>query len=196
MSKIALALLGFMIAGSPAEAATKNCKALKSPSARLKCYESHDSAAKPSAAPGKVEGTITWQYNNFIGTKGDVGAHVFLVRKPFDQTTAHLDPTKGKEFSGGLITVSDEDHGLFGAEADGFGKYSFDAVPPGEYAVFVFSSKTRPGPDDVYTNACKQEFGTFFQSFVFALAKSYCTSVTVKSAGTSTVSHDFGNTYF
>jgi hypothetical protein len=92
--------------------------------------------------------------------------------------------------------VSDEDNGLFGAEADGFGKYSFDAVPPGEYAVFVFSSKTRPGPEDVYTNDCKQRFGTFFQSFAFALAKSYCTSVTVKSGGTATVSHDFGNTYF
>lgn len=192
MRKTALTLLMILVAASPAMAST-NCKALKSPSARLKCYESRDT--KVSAAPGKVEGTVTWQYNNFVGTKGDVGAHVFLVRKPFDKTTAHLDATKAKELSGALISVSDEENGLFGAEVDGFGKYSFDAVPPGEYAVFVFSSKTRPGPDDVYTNACKQQFGNFFQAFAFVLAKSYCTSVTVKTGGTSTLSHDFGNTY-
>lgn len=193
MRHLFVAFLVVSFTGSAAEAASTNCKSLRSPAARLACYEKQDS--KPETGEGTAEGTITWQYNNFVGTKGDVGAKVILVRDPFDSTVSKLDATESKMLSGGFPEDESSANGVYSAEADGFGKFMIDGIPSGSYAVLIFSSKTRPGPDDVMTNSCKEKYGSFFQAFVFALSKAYCTSIKVAPGRTTTVSHDFGNTY-
>ncbi|WP_244297227.1 hypothetical protein [Brevibacillus antibioticus] len=36
---------------------------------------------------GSLKGTITWQYNDFVGTKPDVNARILLISKGYDKNT-------------------------------------------------------------------------------------------------------------
>lgn len=191
-SSLVAAILMLLGANSTSAEPT-TCKSLKTPAARLTCYEKQDNKAETGS--GNVEGTITWQYNNFVGTKGDVGARIIFVRAPLEETVSKLPEPERKMLSGGIPVSESEGAGVYSTEADGFGKFSIDGLPAGSYNVFIFSSKTRPGPEDIMTNSCKARFGTHFQSFVFVLSKAYCTTAKVSSGRTSTISHDFGNTY-
>src|SRR5690242_3827745 len=92
MRRFALLCALLLIGGTAAQAKAVDCSTIKSPKTRLACY---DGQKKPEASAakqafGKVQGAITWQYNNFVGTKGDVGAEVVLVAKPFEETIKKL----------------------------------------------------------------------------------------------------------
>lgn len=192
------------IAISTASDATpaSDCKMLKSPTARLACYDAQNKAApRQKQTFGKIQGVITWQYNNFVGTKGDVGAKIILVSDPVDERLKKLGGPEAGLLSLGYAPPKSEQYGIYSADADGFGNFSIDGVPVGRYQIFVFSSKTTPGPDDYMTNICKAEYAKYFanmhdyKDLAFKVHKVYCTSADVMEDRATTISHDFGNTY-
>ncbi len=77
---------------------------------------------------GKVRGTITYFYNNYVGSKPDRGARVILY---------------------GDSGFSEE------TRADGTGNYIFDRVPVGEYDIYIesfYTSEVTYGTVTVYEN--------------------------------------------
>lgn len=87
---------------------------------------------------GKVKGTITWQYNKVIGTKGDTNATVFLFPKKADFTKKDLNLfilTK-------KATKDNNKIGIFSANVNGMGNYEISNVPVGEYYILIMSKNT------------------------------------------------------
>lgn len=85
---------------------------------------------------GDLHGTITWQYNRYIGTRADDGAKIWLWPVNYDKRQ---------------ISEQDEKYWLMGMEApkncfvttvDGYGKFEIYGIPAGEYVIFVSSRNT------------------------------------------------------
>lgn len=173
--------------GSMAQA--KDCSAIKGASARLACYDA--SSRKHPAQPvrvGSIEGTITWQYNKFVGTKGDVGAKVILVRSPVADSLQRLgDPERAGLTLG--VVMSEQPGVIYGIAVDGFGHFAREGLASGDYKAYVISGQTTPSPDDNYTNSCAEDLKLFKTHTI------YCTSVTITPGSKTELVHDFGNTY-
>lgn len=175
-----------------------DCSLIKNSASRLACYDSNAKQSDMNKIEvGTVEGTVTWQYNKFVGTKGDNGATVILVRLPVEDTIAKLSDSDrdllGRGLDSGSVYVSAD--GIYEIKVDGFGKFSKDGILVGRYLTIVTSGSTSPSPDDVYTQSCTSRLKEFFNDIRF-FRKAYCTSVQIKSGERSQIVHDFGNTYF
>lgn len=83
---------------------------------------------------GTVKGCITYQYNEAIGTRGDVGADILLI--PNDLPDGSLDIINA-------ITFINLPEGCLHAEADGYGNYILQDVPVGKYVIVIRSKNTR-----------------------------------------------------
>ncbi|CAI8980232.1 hypothetical protein EMIT07CA2_60246 [Brevibacillus sp. IT-7CA2] len=77
---------------------------------------------------GALKGTITCQYNDFVGSKPDVNAKILLIRTDFDKNTI-TDVEEGV-FAIGLVP---KNSGLFALKANGYGNYEIGNLPAGEY---------------------------------------------------------------
>ena len=96
---------------------------------------SKETTIKPKGY-GTLKGNITWQYNQYIGTKPDVGANVIVFPKNFK-------PLPSKK----IINVQDgkvdaSSIGIYYGEVDGYGSYEINRIPAGEYLVLIVSLKT------------------------------------------------------
>lgn len=147
---------------------------------------------------GKLKGTITWQYNKFVGTKGDVAAKIYIIPKDFKVDSISVDEEKSY-FSFGMTPKNTN---LFYAEADGYGNYEVDGIPPGEYYVFIISQSTRRDltqPLGEYTKSFLAQVARDLDkdglTFNTKLYKHTIKSIQIRTGITSNVSHDFGNTY-
>ena len=91
---------------------------------------------------GQVKGQFTYQYNNYVGTRGDNGAKILLIPKnndvkSFDNKTAALGVSG--EYESGILVK----------KCDGYGNFDFgDSVPAGEYVCIVIS-KIQPRVQDL-----------------------------------------------
>jgi uncharacterized protein YcfL len=88
---------------------------------------------------GKVTGTVTYKYNNYVGNKADTGALVILVSKSVTSLPDSL----------GLGMISELPEGCYGKKVDGSGNYTFDNVPTGEYYLIIISANTNENMDRV-----------------------------------------------
>ena len=148
---------------------------------------------------GSLTGTITYQYNKYIGTKPDVGAGVMLIQ------TNHvpLDSDDGTFLS--FSEIGFDDPMIHCTEVDGMGNYYLDNVPAGYYYLLIVSEETNESPDmeDMNKKVARNylegkitaealerlELNLSLNSFEFE-------TIEIKANQTARFSHDFGYTYF
>ncbi|WP_051533625.1 hypothetical protein [Anaerovibrio sp. RM50] len=152
------------------------------------------------ACAGDVEGNITWQYNNFIGTKPDVGAGIYMYKEDKRASDLFADKTEEDKFLKGFVSTD----GAYYAEADGYGHYKIRNLPEGQYIIYVVSRKTTRNFSDQrplmaqwdvlykYTHYTSKDYYAITFANVY---KSVVGTVYVPASGEETFSHDFGNTY-
>ena len=143
---------------------------------------------------GRVTGTITYKYNDYVGNKADTGATVILVSKSV---------TSLPDSVGIGMTVELPD-GCYGKTVDGSGNYTFDNVPIGEYYLIIISKNTNPNKNlghEFYSYCWGGVYSLFSETgkeYALNYAKYYNTwtpSITVLDGQTTTYSYDFGITY-
>ncbi len=149
---------------------------------------------------GSVAGTITWKYNNYVGSRGDTGATVILVPKG-DYTISLQDNSDAAHFREGRY-----ENGIVVTKCDGNGRFDIEHIPTGDYFIFV-SSK------NVTTREAFKDYKNY-QAYVQLMALLYFSkddletlansvnyyaietgNITVYENSTTTFSHDFGITY-
>lgn len=140
---------------------------------------------------GSVSGSITWQYNGYVGTKADTGAFVALILK--DGSTK-------------LKDNKNEENGIYSAKVDGLGNYTINGVPEGEYIVVIVSKNTTQGtrfnnPTE-WENQVYQTFTPYLNDANIATLKTMLgyksftlKSVTIQANIPAVISHDFGYSY-
>ncbi|MBQ3869456.1 MAG: hypothetical protein II777_02825 [Clostridia bacterium] len=149
---------------------------------------------------GQVKGQITYQYNKYVGTRGDNGAHIVLI--PKNSNTKNYNNSLAAMFITGTY-----ESGIIVTKCDGYGNFDFgDSVPEGNYIILVVSKCTT---GSAYFNnksgleaAIADRFGKYFSSkdletlTIFIGAQNYATGdITVEKARVNTITKDFGYTY-
>ena len=107
-------------------------------------YESKEEALLGSLVydktkTGSLTGVITYQYNDYVGTRADVGAKVLLMQ------INHIPTNKDESNIGGMYNIFG-DPTVYSSEVDGFGHYYFDNVPAGKYFLLILSKETNQSP--------------------------------------------------
>lgn len=149
------------------------------------------------AQKGSLKGTITWQYNDYVGTKPDVNAKILLIRTDFDKNT--ITDEKAALFA---LGSAPKDSGLYTAKANGYGNYEIGNLPVGDYYILVVSGQTKRDlsePIDEYLTNTLQPYARNWEEFTLLglSANQYeLSSITIEEDQTIDFSHDFGNTYF
>ena len=88
--------------------------------------------------PGRLQGLVSWQYNEFVGTKPDVGAKIFLFpTRPHSK----IKDEDVVSFALGIIPEENKNEYYF-AKANGNGNYTISNVKPGNYLVLIISENT------------------------------------------------------
>lgn len=148
---------------------------------------------------GSVKGNVTWQYNKFIGTKADTGAKVFLI--PLDYNI------KGGDNHDLAYAIDPEGHnGVYCAKVDGFGQYTIDKIPAGNYRLVTISRNTTGGyrfqDKKGWEKMIKNIMGDFLTTSELKTFKTMVgynnivyTDVSIEDGQTLTHSFDFGYTY-
>lgn len=145
---------------------------------------------------GTLQGTITWQYNKYIGTKPDVGANVIAFPKwnlefisMNDLTLSAESPSYAKK------------KGIYTTKVDGFGNYNL-TLPAGGYYILIKSAKTTRNPndqlDDNVLNTIVSCTDGFIDTNNFGLYwyNSISEEIHITKGETYTLSKDWGYTYF
>ncbi|HMM21817.1 MAG TPA: hypothetical protein PKA10_13950 [Selenomonadales bacterium] len=151
-----------------------------------------------ASAYGSLKGTITWQYNNYVGTKGDVEAKVIVI--PDNINSESISETDGTSLiNSGIVP---QNSGIFYAEADGYGNYEINGLNPGDYSVLIISNKTTRNSNEPIYDGVKQLLLLFLKSndkiinnYYIKWKKHTVKKVTIREGVTSICSQDFGNTY-
>ncbi|OUQ86797.1 hypothetical protein B5G50_19095 [Brevibacillus brevis] len=145
---------------------------------------------------GALKGTITWQYNEFVGTKPDVNARIYLIRTDFDKNT--ITDEEEVVFAAGLAP---KNSGLYVVKANGYGNYEIGNLPVGEYHILVASAKTNRNTDlpvDEYPISKLKPYIRMWDEFILMslMTNQYkVATITIEENQTLDFSHDFGNTY-
>lgn len=144
---------------------------------------------------GNMKGVITWQYNDFIGTRPDTGANIVLISK-----------NKDKNCDNSVFTITLKQNpngkdGIYTAEADGYGNYEIDDIPAGQYYLLIKSNKTRsnmtidPNTAPILQGLFSENDWNKLQT-TLKLNKYRLETVQIKPDKTIIESYDFGHTYF
>jgi len=146
---------------------------------------------------GGVKGSVTWQYNNYIGTKPDVGAKIYLFRHSTKDKYNNISALDINRFQRGR---SFEELGLFVATANGFGNYEIINLPADRYTVLLVSENTTRSPNtnmSAYKYLLDPMWNTWehFETIFLFKNKFNMEYVEIKEDKTLDVSYDFGNTY-
>lgn len=147
---------------------------------------------------GSLKGSVTWQYNDFVGTKADVGSQVFLIPIGFKQKNF----TKSQMDLYSTIGSIPAKSNLQYAKVNGFGAYEITDIPVGKYHIIISSKSTNRDMDSPLSleGTLKPLLGStnYDAFFLFNLSyrKSQWSTIEIKKDKTIDYSHDFGNTYF
>lgn len=148
---------------------------------------------------GNLTGTITYQYNKYIGTKADVGAGILLVQ------TNHVPLISDNGTFLSFQEIGFDDPMIHWTKVDGFGNYYLDNIPAGYYYLLVLSEETNESPEMEEANKGLAEnylkgkitdealdrlkLNLSLNSFEFEI-------IEIKENQTTRFSHDFGYTYY
>lgn len=146
--------------------------------------------SSPPQATGSVEGNITYQYNRFVGSRGDVGAEIVLIKIPARATLGKLTPLNADLLLTLGVGSGMEAFGIYAATADGYGHFFKDNIPQGSYLALIISRKTSASPSEMAENSCKGSFEPEVSG-----RKLHCEPVTIAPGVRTQLSHDFGFTY-
>jgi frataxin-like iron-binding protein CyaY len=149
---------------------------------------------------GSISGSVTWQYNDFIGTKPDTGAYIALI--PMD-----IEELEGKDHDAfSLLLDTKGEDGIYTIEVDGNGEYVMNDIPAGEYGVLIVSKNTTSGlrfdDEKAWNSIIDGIVSTFLSEEQLENLKT-CIGynsinfniINIKANKTNIYSHDFGNTY-
>jgi hypothetical protein len=146
---------------------------------------------------GNLKGTITWQYNKVIGTKGDVGAKIFLIPKNFDKSK--ISKSDGELFA--TIGSVPKDSGLQYVKANGYGDYELSGIQAGKYYLVISSKNTtrnfQEDLSDYVVSTLKPIIPNWdiFVQFNLHMNKHEVKEIEITKDKTLDVSYDFGNTF-
>ncbi len=143
---------------------------------------------------GGVEGVLTWQYNDFVGTKGDVNAQVFLIPKAVDFSMISEEDVQ----SYFLIGTPIPNARTYYTKADGYGNYNLNYIPEGPYVLIAFSFETFNLDDYVSQEAqmilpdlLKEHWNWFYKNRL--LSRNHIVKeIYITKDQIQTISHDFG----
>lgn len=151
---------------------------------------------EPKTETGSIKGNVTWQYNDFIGTKPDVGAKVFLIPTSFNDKDYTFSDIKSYAILGDIPEGSN----LQFVTVDGYGNYEINDIPIGEYFVVISSKNTmRSESERVWHKPTLSMILGYegFQEFErvnLDLYKSLIKKIEIKKNDTLNLNHDFGFT--
>ncbi|ANS73979.1 hypothetical protein AWM70_04840 [Paenibacillus yonginensis] len=144
---------------------------------------------------GGIKGTITWQYNKFIGTKADVGANIALI------PVIHNDKLRDSLFTLTLSSIPQGTDGIYTGKADGNGNYIIEDIPAGMYYLLIVSKNTTS--DGTIYDYDKELLQSIFAGDSWTQLESKLKFykynlklVTIKENKIITESNDFGYSYF
>lgn len=143
---------------------------------------------------GDIKGTITYQYNQFIGSRGDVGAEVILINKNTTPGSINFDPHYG--MTGKFTTNSSTD--LYRLTVNGTGHYEVNSIPAGEYVIVIKSKGANAYTgfvDPGFDNLIKPLFDSSYNLFRYdytVMWKHLVDTITITPNVTLDYSYDFG----
>lgn len=148
---------------------------------------------------GTLRGTVTWQYNKYIGTKPDVGAKIFVIPNDFNHNSVNIGVLSS--FAIGVDTNGDN---LFIGEANGYGEYQISDIPVGKYFVLISSRKTTRNPYEPIHPYLEQKLTYLlgsnsykdFADFNLKFPSHEYKIIEIEKDKTKDFSNDFGYTYF
>ncbi|WP_052344229.1 S-layer homology domain-containing protein [Bacillus ndiopicus] len=147
---------------------------------------------------GALKGTVTWQYNQYIGTRADVDARIFMIPTNYNYKN-HEDA-----MSLFVLGIAIEESGILSAKANGYGQYEISDIPVGEYFVIIASKNTRRNPDEPIDSYLKTELSRLigadnsakFERSQLLFQKHTYSTIKIEKDRTKDFSRDFGYTYF
>ncbi|MEH7345546.1 hypothetical protein V7122_16955 [Bacillus sp. JJ1532] len=147
---------------------------------------------------GNLKGTVTWQYNKFIGTKPDVGANVFLIPTNFDPSKYSKSQLDLFSTIGSIPEGSNMHH----VKANGYGNYELNNIPVGEYVLLISSNNTTrdftqpidESTEEMLLRLLGNGYEIFMQ-FNLELQNHDWTTVEIQKNTTQDKSIDFGYTF-
>ena len=143
---------------------------------------------------GSIKGTITYQYNKFIGSRGDVGAMVVLIKRDLAPGSAHYDFKTGR--TGKLTSIIN--NSVYRVAVDGYGHYEINNIPSGDYIIIInsceawdYSQVIDPG----FASLVKPYFDDTYDDFVknhTCLRKHIVDTISIEPNTTVNYNYDFG----
>lgn len=148
---------------------------------------------------GTLQGSITWQYNKFIGTKPDINAHIIAFPKQYFSQT-RIDYLALSSTSPSYA----KNAGFFSTTVNGFGNYTLP-LPSGKYYILIKSHNTTRNSNESIDNYVKSimkknvvDFTTNSNIYDFGL-NNYnhdIWEIEIKKGEIIDISKDWGYTYF
>ncbi len=151
-------------------------------------------------AYGRVYGQLTYQYNKFVGTRGDNGATVMLI--PYNNEVKNYDNHKAAMLLSGTY-----DSGIIVKECDGYGNFDFgNSVPVGKYILVAISDNTtsaqRFDDEEFWKFLIDGSFGNLFSDddretlYTFVGFSDWTFEIlTIEEGDSINFTHDYGYTY-
>ncbi len=146
---------------------------------------------------------ITWQYDDYVGTKADVGARILLA--PASKKISDADA--GIIYHVFSVAGSHKRYGLQQGDADGDGHIYIDSLPAGRYNALILSGTTlrdSQAPLEPYELTQLQAFFVDEAGVAIATTKpaillvfKWTTQeITIRPGSLTHCSYDFGHTYY
>lgn len=173
------------------------CADLKSPAARLACYDqaATEASKKPVNDKGSVEGTVTWKYNRVVGSRADSGASIYLVKSPIGETFKKV---SADDFASSVVLgfKHSENDLIFSTKADGYGKFFFDGIPAGKYIAILVSHNSRStvNPSDFGTKNVIELLKPHVSKSLSAFHKMNWSFISVEPSQRTALSEEFDYT--
>ncbi|MGE7917060.1 S-layer homology domain-containing protein [Lysinibacillus xylanilyticus] len=160
----------------------------------LKTGKKTTSNNNTSKGYGTLKGTVIWKYNNFIGTKGDTGAKVYL----FPTNATYPGYTKQELFN--WLEGKNELKDVYRTLVDAHGNYTFNNLPTGNYIAVISSKNAHRDLLETLNSheQLKKLFGDYnykiFEDNAMALYKHQIRNIEIIDKSTVDFSADFGYT--
>ncbi|MET4563448.1 hypothetical protein ABIA69_004645 [Lysinibacillus parviboronicapiens] len=141
---------------------------------------------------GTLKGTVIWKYNNFIGTKGDTGATVYLF--PMNATYPSYTKQELFDWLDGKTELKDVHRTL----VDANGNYAINNLPTDNYIAVISSKNAHRAILETLNshNQLKTLFGDFnyqiFEANAMTIYKHQIRNIEISDKSTVDFSADFG----
>ncbi|QDQ00165.1 S-layer homology domain-containing protein [Lysinibacillus fusiformis] len=141
---------------------------------------------------GTLKGTVIWKYNDFIGTKGDTGARIYLF--PTNATY----PSYKKQELFDWIDRKTELKDVYRTLVDANGNYTFNDLPTNNYIAVISSKNAHRNVLETLNshNQLKTLFGDYnyeiFEANAMTIYKHQIRNIEISDKSTVDFSADFG----